>query len=192
MRIITGMPQGFLWRAAPPVATLVTMAADFPGDAELDALALQVNEQLNALQARPDVTFRGPGTAGAGSEALPGAPDQQALIEKATGQPFETFWQKYLRHLRQDLCLPGGMLYEQWHKWKDLESKSAVKVGYGALLGMGIPTASLGPVAVAATVFLLNVALKVGIDAVCEGCRQEGEDPDGSDETKSDKDSKRD
>ena len=84
------------------------------------------------------------------------------------------------------------MLYEQWHKWKDLESKSAVKVGYGALLGMGIPTASLGPVAVAATVFLLNVALKVGIDAVCEGCRQEGEDPDGSDETKPDEQSKRD
>jgi hypothetical protein len=166
------------------------MAADFPGDAELDALALQVDEQLNALQARPDVTFRGLKSPFGGPEALPDAPDQRTLIEKATGQPFETFWQKYLRHLRKDLCLPGGMLYEQWHKWKDLESKSTVKVGYAVLVGMGIPTASLGPVAVAATVFLLNVALKVGIDTVCEGCQQEGEDPDGSAETKSDEEAK--
>ena len=165
------------------------MTAGHPPEAELDALASRVDEQLNALQAQPARTFRGLGT---GSDALPGAPEQQAVIEKAAGQPFESFWQKYLRHLRKDLCLPGGMLYEQWHKWKDLKSKSAVKVTCAALAGMGISTAAIPTVAVAATVFLLNVALKVGIDAVCEGCRQEGEDPDGSDETKSDQDSKRD
>jgi hypothetical protein len=150
------------------------MAANLLNDAELTTLAQQVDEQLNALQSQPVAAFRGV----EGPEALPGAKAQQALIEKATGETFETFWQKYKRHLRKDLCLPGGILYEQWHKWKDLESKSAVKVAYGVLAGMGISTASLGPVAVAVTVFLLNVALKVGIDTVCEGCKPEGENAD--------------
>jgi hypothetical protein len=150
------------------------MAANLLNDAELTALAQQVDEQLNALQSQPVAAFRGI----EGPGALPGAPAQQALIEKATCETFETFWQKYKRHLRKDLCLPGGILYEQWHKWKDLQSKSAVKVAYGALAGMGIPTASLAPAAVAVTVFLLNVAIKVGIDTVCEGCKPEGENPD--------------
>ena len=48
-----------------------------------------------------------------------------------------------------------------------------MKVAYGVLAGMGIPTASIAPVAVAASVFLLNVVLKVGIEAVCEGCAEE-------------------
>ncbi len=157
---------------------LVTMAANLPSDVELDALALEVIEQLRTLQAGPTTAFRGVKGGRSGPEGLPAAPDQQALIEKVTGQPFETFWQKYLRYLRKDLCLPGGLLYEQWHKWKDLESKSAVRVSYAWLAAMGIPTASLAPVAVAATVFLLNVALKVGIDVVCEGCKPEGETPD--------------
>ena len=164
------------------------MTAGFLSDAELDAMASQVDEQLNALQAQSVQTFRGLGD---GSHAVPGAPDQQALLENASGQPFATFWRRYLRHLRKDLCLPGGILYEQWHKWKDLQSKSAVKVAYGVLAGMGIPTASLDPAAVAATVFLLNVALKVGIDTICEGCKQEGENSDGSNETKSDDQSQR-
>ncbi len=184
------MRQGFLWRAAPPVTKLVAMAADFPGDAELNTLALQVDEQLKALQARPDATFRGLKTPSGGSDALPAAPEQQALIEEATGQPFETFWLKYLRHLRKDLCLPGGMLYGQWHKWNDLESKAVVKNVCVFLAGIGIRTAAIPTLAVAVSVFVLNVLVKVGIEAICEGCQQEGEDPDGSDETKSDEQAK--
>jgi len=169
---------------------LVTMAANLPSDGELDALVLEVDQQLRTLQAGPAAAFPGVKGLRAGPEGLPAAPDQQALIEKVTGAPFETFWQKYLRYLRKDLCLPGGLLYEQWHRWKDLEKKSAVRVSYAWLAAMGIPTASLAPVAVAATVFLLNVALKVGIDAVCEGCKPEGEAPDGPQKKTSGKKSK--
>lgn len=103
-------------------------------------------------------------------EKLPVAPQQQAVIEQATGEAFESFWAKYLRHAKRDLCLPGGLLYEQWHKWRDLESKTAVRVSYGCLAGMGISSASIGPVAVAAAVIMLNIALKIGIDALCEDC----------------------
>lgn len=103
-------------------------------------------------------------------EKLPAAPQQQAMIEQATGEAFESFWSKYLRHAKRDLCLPGGLLYGQWRKWHDLESKAAVRVSYGWLAAMGIPAASLAPVAVATAVIMLNIALKSGIDALCEDC----------------------
>ena len=151
----------------------IPMNPTLPSDAELAILARQVDEQLQALQSAPaaHVQFRSvsPGE----SAELPAAPEQQAAIEKAAGEPFESFWQKYQRQLRRDLCLPGGLLYGQWQKWRDLQSKDSVKVAYGILAGMGIPTASLGPVAVAASVFLLNVAVKAGVEVICEGCAEE-------------------
>ncbi len=149
------------------------MEKPFPSDAELAALARQVDDQLNALQSIPASQVRFRGVAPGERAELPAAPEQQAVIERAAGEPFESFWQKYKRCARRDLCLPGGLLYEQWRKWRDLQSKDSVKVAYGILAGMGIPTASLAPVAVAATVFLLNVVGKIGIEAVCEGCADE-------------------
>jgi len=142
-------------------------------DLELSALAGQVDDQLNALQLAPagDVRFR---SLGAGEPAtLPAAPAQQAIIEQAMGEPFESFWQKYRRHARRDLCLPGGLLNTQWEKWRDLQTKDAVKMSLAALTGMGISTANVPALAVAATVFLLNVVAKIGIGAVCEGCAEE-------------------
>jgi len=138
---------------------------------ELNELAAQVDNQLKDLLAASPAAFQVRGTKEPGGK-FPVAPQQQALIVKATGESFESFWAKYLRHAKRDLCLPGGLLHEQWKKWRDLESKAAVRVSYGWLAAMGIPAASLGPVAVAATVFLLNVALKIGIDALCEDCTQ--------------------
>lgn len=141
-------------------------------DAEWDQLAVQVDDQLKSLHASPPNLVSGFKGGPAGGD-LPDAPSQRQLIEKITGEGFEGFWQQYRRHLRKDLCLPGGMLYEQWRRYRDVESKSAVRVSYAWLAAMGIPAASLAPAAVAAAVFLLNVLIKVGIDAVCEGCAPE-------------------
>lgn len=152
------------------------MASALPSDAELDALARRVDEELRALQSSPAEFAPAIRSAAPGQNDLPGAPRQQAVIEQATGEPFETFWAKYRRHLREDLCLPGGMLYEQWQKWHDLESKAAVRVSYGWLAAIGVATGSLAPAAVAASVFLLNVLVKVGIEAVCEGCQQQSDE----------------
>ena len=62
-----------------------------PSDAGLALLAHQVDEQFVALQtgAASHVRFRG---LGPGERAeLPAAPEQQAFLERATGEPFETF-----------------------------------------------------------------------------------------------------
>ena len=149
------------------------MNPELLSDSDLDALALQVDEQLTALQSQParEVEFRG--VKRGQPTKMPAAPKQQALIEKAAGEPFESFWQKFVRHARRDLCLPGGNLHTQWEKWRDLRSKDSVKVAIGAIAGMGIPTASVAPVAVAATVFLLNAVANIGIEAMCEGCAEE-------------------
>ena len=142
--------------------------SSLPDDAQLDALADQVHDQLARLQATPGLgAFRavGPGREG----RLPPAPAQEEAIERLAGEPFESFWQKYRRHLRRDLCLPGGMLHEQWKKWRDLETEPALRISYAWLAAMGLPIASVAPLAVAETVFLLDVVLKVGIETVCEG-----------------------
>jgi hypothetical protein len=142
-------------------------------DTELTALAGAVDAQLAALQSAPETLAPLRGAAPDDPNRLPAAPEQQAVIEKATGEAFDTFWKKFHREARRDLCLPGGKLYEQWKKWSDLDSKTAVGQVHGILVGMGIAAHSLAPVAVAATVFLLNVLLNIGIKAICEGCEQE-------------------
>lgn len=149
------------------------MKPPIPTDADLADLAQQVDDQLNALQTQPASHVQLRGLAPGERTELPAAPEQQAIIERATGEPFESFWQKYKRHARRDLCLPGGLLHTQWEKWRDLQSKDAVKMSLAALAGMGISTANVPALAVAATVFLLNVVAKIGIEAICEGCTEE-------------------
>lgn len=130
-------------------------------DSDLDALALQVDEQLTELQSAPLAEVRVRGVARDPKTRLPAAPRQRALIEKAAGEPFESFWDKYKRHARRDLCLPGGYLHTQWEKWRDLSSKNAVKMSLASLTGMGISTANIPVLAVPATVFLLNAVANI-------------------------------
>ncbi len=139
-------------------------------DAELTALAAEVDAQLEALQSAALTSSPLLKTGADPSDSLPAASAQQAVIERATGESFEAFWQKFLRQARRDLCLPGGKLHEQWQKWGDLDSKTAVGYVHGALLSMGITGLVVGPVAIAITVFLLNVLLNIGIRTICEGC----------------------
>ena len=143
-------------------------------ETELQTLGYQVDDQLRDLADSPLTTIKAASEAAAGHEAtgelaVPDAPAQRGLLERLTGESFETFWLKFRRHLRRDLCLPGGLLHEQWQRYRDIERKEAVRVSYAWLAAMGIPTASLAPAAVALAVFLVNVLVKVGIDAVCEG-----------------------
>ena len=147
---------------------------------ELNHLAAEVDLQLAALREELSSIHTRGGSLNhisAPKSGLPDAPAQRAVIERETGGSFDSFWQKYLHHARRDLCLPGGMLYEQWQKWRDMESGAAVRVSYGWLAAMGIPAGSLSPLAVAVAVFTINAAVKIGIDAMCEGCEEEGSNP---------------
>lgn len=92
------------------------MTPQQPTDAELTDLARQVDDQFAALLSAPTATVRFRTVSAGERTELPGAPPQQALIEQTTREPFETFWPKYRRALRRDLCLPGGLLHDKWQK----------------------------------------------------------------------------
>ena len=141
-------------------------------DTELTALAAEVDVQLNALQTIPQAFAPSRGTKSAKPISATARP-QQAVIEQATGENFATFWQKFRRHAHRDLCLPGGVLHDHWQKWKDLDTKDTVKSSCFWLAAMGISAQVLNPVAVAATVILLNAVLNIGIQAICEECGEQ-------------------
>jgi hypothetical protein len=145
------------------------MNRSFPSDAELTTLAQQVDEQLVSLRSQSISQVPSRGITTHEHLDLPSAPNQAATIERLTGEALETFWPKFKRHLGDDLCNPGGLLYEKWQKWRDLPSKDSVKVAISVLTGMGIATDTIPTLAVAITVFLLNVLTKVGIETICDG-----------------------
>jgi hypothetical protein len=145
------------------------MNRSFPSDAEIAALAEQVDEQLISLRSQSINQVPSRGITSHEHMDFPPAPKQAAIIERMTGEPLETFWPRFKRHLGDDLCHPGGLLYEKWKKWRDLPSRDSVKVTISVLTGMGIATDAIPTLAVATTVFLLNVLTKVGIETICDG-----------------------
>jgi hypothetical protein len=139
-------------------------------DTELDRLADQVDQELKELTADPALAFQ----KSSSGKTIPVLPEKQRkAIEIATGESADSFWQKYKRAARKDLCHKGGLLYKQWHKWRDLPSKDAVKVSLGLVAGLGISGTALPVVAVAGSVILLNIVLNIGVNAICEDEKEE-------------------
>lgn len=145
-------------------------------NAELDRLADQVDQELKELTAIPALAFQ---KSSSGKIILVVPEKQRVTIEKAIGESADSFWQKYKQAARKDLCREDGLLYKQWHRWRDLPSKDAVKVSLGLVAGLGISGTALPVVGVAACVILLNIVFNIGINAICE---DEGEA--GNEETK--------
>lgn len=133
-------------------------------DEELDLLAIQVRDQLEELNAHATSSVHKRESLNAGA-ALPER--QRAVIERETGIAADSFWHRYKAAARKDLCQKDGLLYKQWHKWKALQSRDAVKVSLGALAALGITGTAVPAVAVAASVILLNVVANIGIEAIC-------------------------
>jgi len=134
-------------------------------EVELSAIAIEIDNQLSELYQTNQALSNT-----RAAKHPPAAPKQQALIEQATGEKFATFWDKFRRLLRDDLCKPDGKLYQQWKKYGDLDSKTTASHIHSLLLGMGIAAHSLTPLAIAATVIVLNTLLNIGIKAICEDC----------------------
>jgi hypothetical protein len=139
--------------------------------AELERLTDQVDQELKELTIDSTAGVR---KNDPGKTVLAVPTKQRAAIEKATGESADSFWQKYKRAARKDLCHKDGLLYQQWHKWRDLPTKDAVKVSLGVVAGLGISGTALPVVAVAATVILLNVVVNVGVNAICDDQADEG------------------
>lgn len=133
--------------------------------AELNLLADQVDQELKELTADPAHGFQ---KSRSGKTTLVVPEKQRVAIERATGETADSFWKKYKQAARKDLCHKEGLLYKQWHKWRDLQSKDAVKLSLGLVAGLGISGTALPAVAVAGSVILLNIVFNIGVNAICE------------------------
>jgi hypothetical protein len=95
---------------------------------------------------------------------------QKEAIEVATQEPAAGFLRKFGRASWRDLCEEGGLLYEQWQKYADLENEQTLKFILGMLGAMGLAGQPLTSVAIAVTVILSHL----GVKTVCE---EYGEQP---------------
>jgi len=131
-------------------------------DDELESLSQAVDAQLRQLKEDPPVALvRGDGEPD--DEALLRLPQGEAIAQ-ITQEPPKTFLEKFGKAARADLCEEGGMLYQQWQKWGDLENKEALERLGAVLVAMGFTGGALEPLVVAVLVIILHISIK----AFCE------------------------
>jgi hypothetical protein len=89
---------------------------------------------------------------------------QKDAIVVATGEEAEGFLRKFARASRRDLCEEGGVLYEQWKKYADLENEKTIGFVSGIVGAMGLTGGAAAGVAIAVTVVMLHL----GVKTMCE------------------------
>ena len=89
---------------------------------------------------------------------------QKDAIAVATGEEAEGFLRKFGRASRRDLCEEGGVLYEQWKKYADLENEKTIAFVGGVMGTMGLAGQPLASAAIAVTVIMLHL----GVKTMCE------------------------
>jgi hypothetical protein len=89
---------------------------------------------------------------------------QKEAITVATGEEAESFLRKFGRASRRDLCEEGGVLYEQWKKYADLENEKTIAFVGGIVGTMGLTGGAATGVAIAVTVIMLHL----GVKTMCE------------------------
>jgi hypothetical protein len=78
----------------------------------------------------------------------------------------ESFMKKFARVAKQELCLEGGVLHEQWKKYGDLDNETMINHFGSVLAGWGLASAPLQTAVVVVSVLVLHI----GIKAFCEDC----------------------
>ena len=73
---------------------------------------------------------------------------QKDAIAVATGEEAEGFLRKFGRAGRRDLCEEGGVLYEQWKKYADLENEKTIGFVSGIVGTMGVTGGAAQAVAI--------------------------------------------
>lgn len=126
---------------------------------EVESLTSELNRQLM------DLAAEGPASQRARGAGKPHAERQRKALEAATGQDAATFLARFRQAARKDLCEDGGLLHEQWKKYRDLASKDMLNRFGGILVGFGLAGSALQIAVVAVAVYVLYL----GVQAFCAG-----------------------
>ena len=135
-------------------------------------------EQITALSAEIDAQLRELGTAYSFAEVRGGEQPkdlpnkQRRAIEDTTQQDAPSFMKRFLQAARKDLCEEGGVLHEQWKKWRDISNKQILESFGAILVAMGYSATAIPVLAVALAVIVLHLGAKT----ICE----EAANPDSS------------
>ena len=127
-------------------------------------------EEIERLSGDIDAQLRELGTPGTGLAKSGGRPGralgerQRQAIERATGEDAVGFLRRFRAAARKDLCEPGGVLYAQWQKWKDVTNRDVLRTFGAVLLAMGLSGGALQVAAVAIAVYVLYI----GVQAFCQ------------------------
>ena len=100
---------------------------------------------------------------------------QEEAIERAAGEPAESFLRKFMRSGHRDLCEEDGVLFKQWKKYGDLDNETTLKVVGGILTTMGLTGGMLQAGAIAVTVIVLHLTVKTICEEYGPGCGKAGE-----------------
>lgn len=79
---------------------------------------------------------------------------------KETGEEPESFWARFKKAARQDVCEEGGVLNTQWKKWGDLSDEKVIKQFGAILVAMGFSGNVLQVMAVALAVIVVHLGVK--------------------------------
>ena len=127
-------------------------------EAQLAELTDKINRQLQAVQQAGTAVHRGR------SDKKAALARQRQTIAEQTREDPDSFLHRFVRKAKQDLCEPGGILFEQWRRMKDLSSKKMLKTFGSVLAGMGLTAMPLQTVLVAVSVYVLHI----GVETLCE------------------------
>jgi hypothetical protein len=86
------------------------------------------------------------------------------VVEEITQEEPQGFLRRFARATRRDLCEEGGVLYEQWHKWADLNNKTVLEKYGTVLVAMGFTQEVIPMLVVALVVITLHLSAKT----ICE------------------------
>jgi len=123
---------------------------------ELEQLAAQVEAELRELATSPDSERKG--VTPDGRRTVP--PKQSRVLETLSGESTASFWDKFKRAAKADLCDQGGVLNQQWQKYGDLNKKDTVNAFGAVLAAMGFSGNALSMLAVALVVIVLHISVK--------------------------------
>jgi len=133
-------------------------------DEEISQLAAEIDAQLLELRSLSSDTSLKSGDKE--SQLV----KQNQAIERATGEPADTFLKKFWRTSKRDLCEEGGLLNSQWKKWGDLDNTDLLKVVGSVFTVFGLEAS----VAVAVALPVAVIILHLGARTFCE---EYGENP---------------
>lgn len=137
------------------------MTQDVFSPEEIDRLSREMDNRLIQLAKGDSATFSKNLFRGLKPLSLPQkeVDDVEKAVTEA-GQDIDSFWKRFQRAAREDICMEGGVLHAQWKKWGDLSNRDVIKQLGTLLVAMGFTGNVLQVLALACGVIVVHIGVK--------------------------------